>query len=178
MSKSTVPEYDIEELYTYEEAAKVAAVKYSAITEAVRFGVLTSTRLPDHPNRKFVLRSEIDALAGTGKVGSKEARAKVAEVRRNAIQAQSDKDYNVDGTPDYISKNELVAILKEQGIQFEQILAAKLQEQTELFMRWMLELVDQNPGTSKRVKEVSEAISQLSSKPPREFLKDVVELIQ
>lgn len=88
MEIKMVPVYSIDELCTFQEAADAIGVRYDAISEAVRYGALTSTRLPDHPNKKFVLKLEVDALAGGGKVASKKARAIVEMARRKSGHSQ------------------------------------------------------------------------------------------
>jgi len=69
--------------YTYEEAASIVGASYARISDAVSKGTLTGVKLP-HDSRKYVLKSEVDAIAGLGRVASKEAKTRIEAVRKNA----------------------------------------------------------------------------------------------
>ena len=81
--------YSREELYDYQEAVSIIGCKYYAISDAARMNILTSVRLP-HEMKKYVLKSEVDALAGLKRVTSKEARERLAAVRgpRNFVDEE------------------------------------------------------------------------------------------
>ncbi len=84
MITKTLSMYNRDEVYTYREAAEVVGVRYDVIANASRLGILTSTRIAGNGALKFVLKSEVDAVAGTKEVTSKVAQAKINEVRRIA----------------------------------------------------------------------------------------------
>lgn len=158
------------ELYTYDEAAAIIGVRYASICEAVRYGVLTSTRIPSHPNKKFVLKSEVNPIAGSRRVTSKKARMAVElERQRNASQAQPVKEFNLDGTPDWISKTELVTMLMEMGFHFERLLSVKMQEMREQFLQEVREL-------SGSFSAMLETVIEMSREPGgNEMMRKVVD---
>ncbi len=96
-----VEQYDREELYSYEEAADVIGVVYSSFVDATRFGIFTIVKLP-HDRRKYLLKSEVDPLAGTGKITAKSVRAKVRAVQRSA------------GVPDMTSSKEIISFFERK----------------------------------------------------------------
>lgn len=99
-NKVTVTTYERNELYTYKEASAVVGVSYDLIAVATRTGVLTKTSLPHgYGNNKFVLKSEVDAIAGLKEVTSKKARALIEASRsKNAVDSGSLDNH----TPEYI----------------------------------------------------------------------------
>ena len=78
-----VAKYTADELYNYDQAAEVIGVSRGALSLATSSGILTAVRMP-HEIRKYVLRLEVDAVAGMGQVTSKEARAKIEMARRKS----------------------------------------------------------------------------------------------
>ncbi len=80
----TISVYTIEDLYTPEEAMEIIGVGKDAIGKAVSTGILTSTHLKPYGNTKFLLRTEVDALAGLKQTTSREARARIAAVHNNS----------------------------------------------------------------------------------------------
>lgn len=75
-----VSTYKREELYTYKEAADIIGVAPNSMYPAVSHGILTAVRLP-HEKEKYLLKVEVDAIAGLGTVTSKLARSRVEKTR-------------------------------------------------------------------------------------------------
>src|SRR5260370_15033073 len=71
--EESISTYNRSELYTYKEAAEVVGMTEGAILENARMGRLTKVKLPNDPH-KYVLREEIDPIAGRGKIMTKEVK--------------------------------------------------------------------------------------------------------
>lgn len=110
--------YEREELYTYREAVSIIGVSVAAINEAARTGVVTRVRLP-HSRELYILKDEVDALAGFGRVSSKEARAKIEQVRRE--RGMGEQQYNEDGTPNWMGKSDLERVIAENNAVMEEV---------------------------------------------------------
>lgn len=174
-------QYDRKELLTFDEAATKIGVSRWSITRAVQTGILTSVRIP-HEMNKFIPRYEVEPLVNTGKITSREARARIEEARKKVgVVASHEGSFNLDGTPDWISKSELVAMLMEMGFHFERLLSDKLQEQREQFLKEVrelaFELVKQNPEVASRVQKFAEVVEQSKDKPAGGLLDDALEFL-
>ncbi len=66
--------YNRSELYTYKEAAQIVGVSEGTIVDAARTDRLTRIKLPND-GHKYVLRVEIDAISGKGKIMTREVKA-------------------------------------------------------------------------------------------------------
>jgi predicted site-specific integrase-resolvase len=110
--------YEREELYTYKEAMGIIGVSYAALNEAARTGVMTRVRLP-HSRELYIPKDEVDALKGYGRVTSKEARVKIEQVRRE--RSMGEKEYNEDGTPNWMGKSDLERVIAENNAVMEEV---------------------------------------------------------
>jgi hypothetical protein len=135
-------DYNGEAFVDFTDAAAMFPTGRGNIIRAVNMHVFSTIRPGGEYGKKYIPVWEIEAvknMPGGCIVGSLKTADYLRELRRERNKAASatatDKDYNVDGTPDYISKSELSEILKAQGIQLERILATT-QQLVNLIMKW------------------------------------------
>jgi hypothetical protein len=82
-----------DDLYNYNDAARIVGVAKGTIIDGVRTKRLTKVVFPGDPHA-YVLKVEIDAIAGMGEVGlSKEAKARLAAVRKDRNYMQEEMGY-------------------------------------------------------------------------------------
>jgi hypothetical protein len=109
--------YTREELYTYRETAGIVEVSIDAVFQAARTGVVTRVRLP-HSREMYIVKDEVEALRGFGRITSKEARVKIEQVRR---ERGMEKEYNEDGTPNWMGKSDLERVIAENNAVMEEV---------------------------------------------------------
>lgn len=71
--EDTIRTYNRDELYTYKEAAQIICVSEGTIFDAARSDRLTRVKLP-HDGHKYLLKVEVDAIAGKGKIMTREVK--------------------------------------------------------------------------------------------------------
>src|SRR5258708_30848951 len=109
--------YGRDEVYTYREVADIVGVSIDAVFQAARTDVVTRVRLP-HSREMYIVKDEVEALRGFGRITSKEARVKIEEVRRERGMTD-EKQYNEDGTNNWVPSSELDKLVEEVRIMKE-----------------------------------------------------------
>jgi len=135
--------YNGEECLDYSDAAVYAHISRDTVIKAITIGVFIPVRV-NGQSKKYILKWELDAVMDRPVASRRTAEyLNAIRVKRNAPglhTAAAEQEFSVDGTPEYITSSELRLILMEYGLRFEQVLAAKLQEQSVLFVRQIREL--------------------------------------
>ena len=93
--------YSREEVYDYQQAASIIGCSYHSVSDAVRMKILGTVMLPPS-NKKFIPRVEVDTIAGMKKPTSKDARAKLADIRgpRNYVDEEHSYGQPIVSLPD------------------------------------------------------------------------------
>lgn len=105
---------------TYQEAASILQAHVITVTRAVNAGVLTAVRLPipGRGGRKYIPRFEVDALEGRN-INTQAAREHLEQVRRE--RGMTEKEYNQDGTPNWMGKSDLERVIAENNAVMEEV---------------------------------------------------------
>src|SRR5260370_18951626 len=105
-----------EDYLTYEEAADFLSVSVYSLAKACEMGTFMPIRL-DRSRHKYIPRYEVEAAKKlVAYLSSRTARDTLDKVRRERSIAMGEKEYNIDGTTDYVPESELGKIVESQRL--------------------------------------------------------------
>jgi Helix-turn-helix domain len=106
-----VVNYEREELYSLEEAAKIIDVSLHTIYQATHHGVFTAVRLP-HDRSKYIPKFEVEAAAETKAALSRETKERIEAARKNRVPNENSSSPGVNSEWATNIDNKLNLVLK------------------------------------------------------------------